>query len=517
MNVGTINHLLKKQVAACGMKTAITFLKGSRVETEITYEQLYLDIKRFANALADMGVQKGDRVVLFIPKSLVSVVAHFAIQAIGGMAVPLNPGFKENEMAYLLKDADPCLIIVAPDKRALVRKIDPKVPLLEIAADQAYQEIGFFRSTPETEPTVDIAPDDPGLIIYTSGTTGNPKGAVLTHNNLVYDALNVIRIWEMNTDDVLCHTLPLFHVHGLCFALHTALFSGAHVRMLDQFKVETVVAELSRNTGSATCTVFMAVPAMYTKLMDLIGDNQLDFKHMRLFTSGSAPLLVKEFKRITKVFGMEPVEREGMSETGMNFSNPLTGKRIPGSIGIPLPGLEVRIVDPDSFSDVDVGKVGELWLKSAAITPGYWRKPQETADTFKDGWFRTGDLGKVAADGYYYLTDRIKHIIISGGENVSAKEVENIINQIDGIDESVVVGKPDEKWGEKVVAAVTLKPGFDISEANIKDFCRIKLHDWKCPKEIKFLDEIPRNTMGKILKEDVRKLFLGTMRTPIKL
>jgi malonyl-CoA/methylmalonyl-CoA synthetase len=197
-----------------------------------------------------------------------------------------------------------------------------------------------------------------------------------------------------------------------------------------------------------------------------------------------------------------------MSETGMNFSNPLKGRRVPGSIGLPLPGLEVRIVDPTTFADVARGEIGELWLKSAAITPGYWRKPRETADTFKDGWFRTGDLGKIDDAGYYYLTDRIKHIIITGGENVSAKEVETVINRIDGIAESVVVGKPDAKWGEKVVAAVTLKPDAELTEGDIRSFCKTNLHDWKCPKEIVFLQKIPRNTMGKILKEEVKKKFL---------
>jgi malonyl-CoA/methylmalonyl-CoA synthetase len=508
MNAESINHWLEKVVAEHGPKTALTFLRNGQAETAMTFAQLQRDVNRFANALMDLGVQKGDRVILFIPKSVIAVVAHFALQTIGAMAVPLNPGFKKNEMAYLLGDADAKLIIVEPGKKRLVQDIDPKAQLLEISTAKPYQNIEFFRSASATVPAIDIYPDDPGLVIYTSGTTGNPKGAVLTHRNLVSDARNIIRIWEITADDVLCHALPLFHVHGLCFALHTALLSGAHVRLLDQFQPESVVAELSRNTDDAVCSVFMAVPAMYTKLMDFLGDQQLDFSHMRLFTSGSAPLLIKEFERMTKVFGLEPVEREGMSETGMNFSNPLTCRRIPGSIGIPLPGLQVRIVDPDTLDDVAPGEVGELWLKSAAITPGYWRKPQETADTFMDGWFRTGDLGKIDADGYYYLTDRIKHIIISGGENVSAKEVETIINQIEGVNESVLVGKPDQKWGEKVVAAVTLKPGAQLTEADIKAFCKTHLHDWKCPKEIIFMEAIPRNTMGKVLKEEVRKMFL---------
>ena len=509
MKAETIIGCLKAVVEENGPKTALTFLRNGQVETKLTFAQLQNDVNQFANTLLEFGVKSGDRVILFLPKSIIALVAHFAIQTIGAMSVPLNPGFKKNEMEYLLGDADAKLIIVEPDKKSLVKDIDTTLQLLEISTVRPYQELDFFRSAPDSVSTIDITPDDPALVIYTSGTTGNPKGAVLTQRNLVHDALNIIRIWEIKSDDVLCHALPLFHVHGLCFALHTLLLSGAHVRLLDQFKPDCVVSELSRNTGEAVCSVFMAVPAMYTKLMDHLGDEVLDFSHMRLFTSGSAPLLVKEFERITKFFGLEPVEREGMSETGMNFSNPLNGKRIPGSIGIPLPGLQVRIVNPESFVDVTPGVVGEIWLKSAAISPGYWRKPRETADTFKDGWFRTGDLGKVDSDNYYYLTDRMKHIIISGGENISAKEVETVINQLDGVNESVVVGKFDEKWGEKIVAAVTLKPEAKMTESDIKNYCKAHLHDWKCPKEIIFLDEIPRNTMGKILKEEVKILFTG--------
>jgi malonyl-CoA/methylmalonyl-CoA synthetase len=228
---------------------------------------------------------------------------------------------------------------------------------------------------------------------------------------------------------------------------------------------------------------------------------------MRLWTSGSAPLLAKDFERIERTFGKQPVEREGMSETGMNFSNPLDGRRKPGSIGLPLPELEVRIVDPITGIDLPEGQTGEIWLRGPAITPGYWRKPDETAATFEQGWFKTGDLGNVDEDGYYYLTDRIKHIIISGGENISPKEVEVVINQIGGVAESSVVGVIDEKWGEKIVAAVVKKPGSEISTDEIQAYCKKHLHDWKCPKQITFVKELPRNTMGKILKKDVKKIF----------
>jgi len=246
---------------------------------------------------------------------------------------------------------------------------------------------------------------------------------------------------------------------------------------------------------------------MYSKLIDTLKNQAFCFDHMRLWTSGSAPLPAKEFQRIKQIFGKEPVEREGMSETGMNFSNPLHGVKKPGSIGITLPGLEVRTIDPETSLDVEPGQTGEFWLKSDSITPGYWKKPEETAKTFELGWFKTGDLGKKDQDGYYYLTDRLKNIIITGGENVSPNEIEAVINTLDEVTESSVVGILDKKWGEKIVAAVVKTSGSkDISSA-IRDTCKEHLHNWKCPKEIIFIKKFPRNTMGKILKEELKKLF----------
>ena len=426
---------------------AITFVRNGEIETEISYRQLHRDSNRLASTFQKMGVTKSDRVALCIHKSLLFVVAHLALQKIGAICVPLNPGFKKTELDYLLKDADARLIIAEFDKADIIQEIDPHLQILIVDTRRPYSEFDFFQSAAEDISPVDIKPQDPGLIIYTSGTTGKPKGAVLTQKNLVHDATNIIHIWEISATDVLCHALPLFHVHGLCFALHTSLLAGTHVLMLDRFSPQAVGAILGKKTGEYVCTLFMAVPAMYTKLMDYLGDRQLDFEHMRLWTSGSAPLLPQDFKRMTTVFGKEPVEREGMSETGMNFSNPLSGIRKPGSIGRPLPNVAVRIVDPKTGIDVAPGQSGEIWLKGPAITPGYWRKPKETAQAFDHGWFRSGDLGRVDEEGYYYLTDRIKHIIISGGENVSPKEVEIIINQHEEVVESSVVGIRDERWG----------------------------------------------------------------------
>lgn len=503
----TLNAWFEDIFTTRGDQTALVFLHGGRVETDMSYR----DLDQYANgckaALLETGVAKGDRVVLFLNKSVFFVIAHLAILKIGAIAVPLNPGFKKAEMDYLLRDADPKLVIADPDKCDLVTQIVPHCRMMCVDTRKPFGEAVFFEKLATAPAVMNVMPEDPGLIIYTSGTTGNPKGAVLTHRNLICDAQNIIKIWEIGPEDVLCHGLPLFHVHGLCFALHTALLAGAGIVMLDRFDPETVAAVLADKERQMLCSLFMAVPVMYAKLMDIVEAKHYDVDHIRLWTSGSAPLLVKDFQRITHILGKPPVEREGMSETGMNFSNPLRGQRKPGSIGLPLPGVQARIVDPKTFADLPQGQVGEIWLKSDAITPGYWRKPKETSETFEQGWFRTGDLGNIDTDGYYYLTDRIKHIIITGGENVSAKEVEHVINGVEGVAESAVVGIPDATWGEKVVAAVVAQPGHALSADDLRQICKKELHDWKCPKQIMLVDAIPKNTMGKVLKDAVKALF----------
>ncbi len=507
MSSPSLGNCFEESFRKHGAKRAVTYYRHGRPESEISYQDLGRDANRMAHFLRAQEVAKGDRVVLFFPKSLLFVTAHLALQRLGALAVPLNPGFKRSEMSYFLEDARPRLVICSPEQAGMIRDIDPGQAVLKVETGRPYQELDLFRSAPDQVEPAALSPDAPGLVIYTSGTTGKPKGAVLTQRNLVHDTENIIRVWEISEKDVLCHALPLFHVHGLCFALHTALLAGAHVLLLDGFAPETVLDLLSNRENGPVCTVFMAVPAMYGKLLETLGDRRPDFSHMRLWTSGSAPLLPRDFERIRDTFGKEPVEREGMSETGMNFSNPVRGTRKPGSIGHPLPGLEVRIVDPGTFQDKDPGETGEIWLKGPAVTPGYWEKPEETAGTIQDGWFRTGDLGRVDEEGYYYLTDRIKHIIITGGENVSPKEIEAVINRIDGVSESSVVGVPHEKWGEMVAAAVVLQPGAAVTAERVKEVCRQHLHDWKCPKQVVFLDGLPKNTMGKVLKEDVRAAF----------
>jgi malonyl-CoA/methylmalonyl-CoA synthetase len=505
----TLPYLIDQAAFRLAGKKAILFLKKGRLESQVTYSSLKQNSSRVAHALIEMGLKKGERVILLIPKGIEEVILHLGVQKVGAVSVILNPGFKKDEMDYFLRDTDAKVVIVGKKEEMLIRSTEKKRLILSIDTDSPFTEEKLFPGYSSQISSAEITFHDPAILIYTSGTTGQPKGAILTQQNLIQDAKNILHVWDITERDVLCHALPLFHVHGLCFALHTLLIAGAKIVMCDEFSAETVIDILSCQTGELACTLFMAVPTMYLKMMERLKGERRDFSQLRLLASGSAPLLPKDFERIKEVFGKEPIEREGMSETGMNFSNPLHGVKKPGSIGLPLPNVEVRIVSPETFKDLESGEVGEIWLRGPNVTPGYWRKPKETEAVFVNGWFRTGDLGKRDEGGYYYITDRLKHIIISGGENISPKEIESVINQHQYVLESSVVGIPDDKWGEKVVAAVVLKRGVTLGLKEIQDHCKYHLLDWKCPKEVFFLEELPRNKMGKVTKQEVTKLFLG--------
>jgi len=503
----TLSNLIDQTAIRLGEKASILFVRAGKLKTQVTYCSLQRISGRIANGLRKMGLGKGERVILFMPKSIELVLFHLGIQKVGGISVILNPGFKKDEMDYFIKDTDATIVIVGRKEENLIRSIDAKRLVLSVDAESPFEEEKLFPGYSSQTPGFDAAPDDPAILIYTSGTTGQPKGAILTQKNLTRDAKNIIQAWDISEQDILCHALPLFHIHGLCFALHAPFIAGAGIVMCNDFSAETVIDILSRPKGDLACTVFMAVPTMYLKIIERLGGSH-DFRHLRLLTSGSAPLLPRDFERVKMAFGKEPVEREGMSETGINFSNPLHGVKKPGSIGLPFPGVEARIVNPETLRDVKPGEVGEIWLKGPNVTPGYWKKPGDTEAAFVNGWFRTGDLGKRDEDGYYYITDRLKHIIISGGENISPKEIESVINQHQYVGESCVVGIPDEKWGEKVIATVVPKPGVSLTAKEIKDHCKSHLLDWKCPKEVFFLRELPRNKMGKVVKEEVVRMVL---------
>ena len=515
----TLAHLFNQTSLRLGTKEAILFIRKGKLESQVSSSHLHQISNRVAWRLMEIGLKKGDRVILFMPKSIEQVILHLGIQKVGAISVILNPGFKKDEMEFFLKDTGAKIVFVGKKEEALIRSIDDKILTFFIDTEAPFIEDKLFPKSSNQICDAEGSIHDPAILIYTSGTTGQPKGAILTQQNLIQDAKNIIQIWEITERDVLCHALPLFHIHGLCFALHTSLIAGVKMVMSDEFSPDTVIDILSRQKGELACTMFMGVPTMYLRIIERMGGEKGDFSHIRLLASGSAPLLPKDFERIKEVFGKEPVEREGMSETGMNFSNPLREIKKPGSIGIPLPNVEVRIVNPDTLQDVKPGKVGEIWLKGPNVSPGYWRRSLETEASFVNGWFRTGDLGKRDEDGYYYITDRLKHIIISGGENISPKEIESVINHHQKVSESCVVGIPDEKWGEKVVAAVVLKPGVTLTVQEIQNHCRQHLLAWKCPKDVFFLEELPRNKMGKVMKEIVTKFILNGVEprdTPVK-
>lgn len=488
-------------------RIAVRFYRDGSLETELTYQELERATGQMANLLAAQGVGVGDRVGLLMPKSLAFVTAYFAIQRLGAITVPWNEGSKPAELTYLLRDAVPRLVIAGKGQSARLGGLGGGFDVLEIDTERRFQDLDLFTHLPSRPPGARLGWDDPAMILYTSGTTGDPKGALLTHGNLAHNLRGIIDVWEIGPPDVLCHALPLFHIHGLVFALHTCLLANARVHLLDRFSPARVLEMLADRRHDERCTLFMAVPTMYRGMLRSLEDDPPDFSHMRLWTSGSAPLRPQDFRRIEVAFGAAPVEREGMSETGMNFSNPVRGPRVPGSVGVPLPDLQVRIVDPESGEDLPVGEVGEIWLRGPAITPGYWRKPARTREAFVDGWFRTGDLGRRDEDGYFYLTDRIKHIIISGGENISPKQIERVIAELEGVADCAVVGVPDPEWGEKVAAALVLEPGAEMDAGQVKAHCRAHLHAWKCPKSVKFVGKLPKNSMGKVLRREVASFF----------
>ncbi len=511
MDAGGPVSIIEWLEATCrkhGERNALTPLHDDVSRGCLTYTDLWDRVSRFAGFLKTCSLKRGDRVLILLPKSLSVAVAHFALLNLGLIAVHLNPGFTRDEIRYFMEDTGAALILADPARVDFMHSFSGPVPVAPVPPVYSGEDPVFGPAGGESEPApAVITTGDPALIIYTSGTTGKPKGALLTHGNLVNDARNIITAWEIGSNDVLYHSLPLFHIHGLCFALHTLLLSGGHIILADRFDAGAALSRLSSKMDGETCTIFMAVPTMYVKLIEAAAGASRDFSSLRLITSGSAPLPSGDFERIKGLFGMEPVEREGMSETGMNFSNPLRGMRKPGSVGLPLPGLEVRITDPYTGRDVSRGGEGELLLMGPSIMKEYWGKPEETAGSFTDGWFRTGDLGCVDRDGYYYLTDRLKHVIITGGEKVSPKEVEAVIDNHHGVVESCVVGVPDPVWGERVAAAVVSVPGSAVLPDQVIEHCRRYLHSVKCPREVIFVEKIPKNRMGKTEKDEVKKWF----------
>lgn len=488
-------------------KVAVEMLDDSG--DALTYGQLERQVQRTIAYLQDKGVQCGDRVALQLPKGLPFVLLHLAVMRLGAISLPLNPDYPSRELAYFLDDAAASLFLAHEENEETVEKIRPQLAQLREVVYLSGNSLDVFAalldSAESSQDGLPDIPDDPdltALMIYTSGTTGRPKGAMITHGNLTANIEALHDAWGWQEDDILCHVLPIFHVHGLVVALHGALNAGATALLMPKFEAQRTLETLV----SRRCTVFMAVPTIHRLLLDVPNASTYDLGHMRLLTSGSDRLPDDVFEAFRDTFGHTLLERYGMTETGMNLSNPLRGERRVGSVGMPLPGVEVRIVDPQSAEQLPDGQVGELQVRGPHVCKGYWRQPEKSAQAFTDdGWLKTGDLGLREPDGYFTLKGRSKDLVISGGLNVYPPEVELVLAEHPAVSASAVIGCPDAKWGERVTAVIVPVEGATPSEEEIIEHCRQRLAAYKSPKSVRFVDQMPRNALGKIQKARLRE------------
>jgi len=480
-------------------KTAIQFLDGAAV----SYAQLDETSRRSAHYLRDLGVEAGDRVAVQLPKCLAFLYLHLATMQIGAVFLPLNPDYPPAELQYFLADAGARLFFADKTKAPALTEMVASLPTLQAAifidAKAPWQHrVGGYPSTPMSLPSV---PEQTAMMLYTSGTTSRPKGAEITHGNLSANISALHAAWGWHRSDRLLHALPIFHVHGLVVALHGALHAGASALLCPRFDAAQVLDLLQ----SRRFSVFMGVPTMHRRLYALAGGRRIDLSHLRLMTSGSDRLPDELFFGYQKTFNITLLERYGMTETGMNLSNPLQGERRVGSVGLPLPGVAARISDPETGAPLADGLVGALEIKGAHVCKGYWQQPEQTAAAFThDGWLRTGDMALRAADGYYTLKGRAKDLIITGGFNVYPPEVELVLMQHPGVAACAVIGCADAEWGEQVLAAVIAQPGASLRAPALRAFCRERLAGYKVPRRVAFLDELPRNALGKVQKAKLR-------------
>ena len=475
----------------------------------VAYGQLESTVLQTMAMLRSNGVQAGDRVAIQLPKGLPFVYLHLAVMRLGAISLPLNTGYPIHELVYFLQDSGARLLFTEPHLQASVQARAVELPDLQACmVVDATPKHAFDQMLAPHSPA-DAAhiplPDDPHatcLMIYTSGTTGRPKGAELTHRNLTANLDSLHEAWGWRSDDVLLHVLPLFHIHGLLVALHAALNAGATTIMPLRFEPMQAL-ELLVNRP---CSVFMAVPTIHRRLVEAPHGGRYSLRQMRLVTSGSDRLPDDLFTQFEQAFGVRLLERYGMSETGMILSNPLHGERRVGSVGLPLPGVEVRIVDPATETPLPDGEVGEVQVRGANVCKGYWRQPEKSAAAFTaDGWLRTGDLGVRAPDGYFTLKGRSKDLIISGGYNIYPPEVELALADHPAVEASAVIGCPDAEWGERVTAMIVLRDGATANAADIIAFCRQRLAAYKAPKQVIFVETLPRNSMGKVQKAELRR------------
>jgi malonyl-CoA/methylmalonyl-CoA synthetase len=459
----------------------------------VTYQGLETEVERWASGLWLAGVRPGDRVVYQVEKSPAVLTLHLALLRCGAVQVPVNPAYADSEVAGLLTDADPTLVVRDPSREVLSGSWQ------SLTLDAVGQGTATHLATDEDIAMPRLDSGDGAAILYTSGTTGRPKGALLTHANLVHNAKTLVEAWDFTEEDVLLHILPLFHTHGLFVATHCVLASGASMVFLPAFDVSSVVEAVPQ------CSVMMGVPTHYSRLLADGRFNASRVRGMRLFVSGSAPMPLSVHAAFEAQTGRTVLERYGMTETSMLTSNPLDGIRKPGSVGPPLPGVTVRVVDEAELPLV-TGSVGHIQARGSNVFGGYWRRPDLARETFTDdGWFRTGDLGAFDSDGYLELVGRSKDLVISGGLNVYPRDVEEVLDALVGVRESAVFGIPDDDLGERVVAVVVADEGVDLDPEELRSAARQRLAGYQLPKRIAIVEGLPRNAMGKVEKAVLRE------------
>lgn len=472
--------------------------------TTLTYSELATMSGSFANYLAKLGIGPNHRVAAKVEKSVEAVALYLATVRAGAVYLPLNTSYTLAETEYFICDAQPTLVVCDPSDVTGVRSIAAQrgahVETLDRHGKGSFVEaasdfFGDFGVVPRNT-------DDLAAILYTSGTTGRSKGAMLTHGNLVSNARTLVKEWRYSTSDVLIHSLPIYHIHGLFVACNITFAARARMLFMQKFDAARILDAMAR------ATVLMGVPTFYVRLLQYANLNRETVANMRVFVAGSAPLLSETHREWRERTGHAILERYGMTETGMISSNPYDGRRLEGSVGHPLPGVELRITDPDTGVPMPDAAVGMIEVKGPNVFAGYWNMPEKTAAEFRsDGYFVTGDLGKLDHNGYLQIVGRGKDLIITGGFNVYPKEIETALDAIPGVSESAVVGIPHVDFGEGVTAVVVRLPGASIDEQNIFDALANTLARFKQPKRIIFVEELPRNAMGKVQKTLLRQRF----------
>jgi malonyl-CoA/methylmalonyl-CoA synthetase len=474
----------------------------------LRYDEALAQSGRLANALVALGVRPGDRVAVQVEKSIEAVLLYLATLRTGAVYLPLNSGYTAPELEYFLADSEPALFVCAPDRHELLQSLAARArvgAVRTLGADGRGTLMAEAERQSTRYETVARRDQDLAAILYTSGTTGRSKGAMLSQANLVSNARTLAAQWHFTSEDVLLHALPIFHIHGLFVAINITLAAGSSIIFLPRFDPDLVLRHLAR------ASVMMGVPTFYVRLLK---DPRLDRSvtaQCRLFISGSAPLLSDTHRQWAERTGHRLLERYGMSETGMNTSNPYTGERVPGSVGLPLPDVSLRITDVTSGAALLSGEVGMIEVKGPNVFVGYWRQPDKTrADFREDGYFITGDLGRIDARGYVFIIGRNKDVVISGGYNVYPKEIETELDALPGIFESAVIGLPHPDFGEGVTAVIVRSEGaLEPTDIQALTALRARLAAYKLPKRFIFVDQLPRNSMGKVQKNLLREQYAG--------